>query len=172
MAKTTTLTIESPLEGSGFASLVAGAQSGDATRQVSVQAFPAPGYVFDRWEVSTQPVILDTFAVVASVPVGSVSEVCGAENNYTYQNVARELFTDGTMLYLDTEGNTPAPLGYWGAGSGTYYYWNGGRLPVLQACATTSGGGGGGGSTGGGTTLTDDGGIGGPSGGRDEIRFI
>jgi hypothetical protein len=172
MAITTTLTIE-PAQG-GFASIVAGAQSGEPTRQVSIQAFPSTGYVFDRWEVSTQPQELQVFATVASRPVSSIGEVCGLSGEIggvSYQNVAIQLFTDGRALYLDTLGNTLAPTGYWGAGGGTYYFWDGGRLPTLQTCGGGSGGGTGGG---GGTTdtrLQEDGSVAGPTGGRDEVRF-
>lgn len=157
MAKTTKLTIEGAI--GGFASIVAGAQSGEATRQVSVQAFPADGYVFDRWEISTEPAILRVFDAVASRPVSSIGEVCGtsgAIGGVSYQNVAIQLYTDGMALYLDEYGNNIAPTGYWGAGDGTYYFWNGGRLPALQQCTTSTGGGGGGG----------DG-----AGGREDIRF-
>ncbi len=155
MSITTRVSISS--DGNGGAVLLSGRLEGAQGRTVTIQASPSPGYVFDRWEIVTSPVELSTFAVVASVPVNSVEEVCFEPRSYdgyttqyssTYQNVARELFTDGTMLYLDTEGRTPAPTGYWGAGGGTYYYWTGGRLPVLQACAGTGTGGGSGGGGG------------------------
>ena len=167
MAITTTVTIDNT--DGGFATLVSGLPSGNQSRQVSVQAVPAQGYKFERWEIVTSPVQLERFAVVASVPVSSVAEVCGTlANRSTYQDVARELFTDGTMLYIDTEGKTPAPTGYWGAGSGTYYYWAGGRLPQLQTCTYGSGGGSG-------TSGGDTSGGGGTGDGsvniREDIRF-
>jgi hypothetical protein len=175
MAKTTTLTIESPIEGRGFASLVSGQQAGESTRQVSIQAYPAQGYVFDRWEVVTQPATLPVFDAVASRPVSSLGEVCGTSGDIggvSYQNVAVQLFTDGRALYLDDLGNTLAPTGYWGAGGGTYYLWDGGRLPTLQQCSTGTGGGGGG--SGGGDSIgliEEDGSTFGSTGGRDDIRF-
>jgi hypothetical protein len=145
MAIRTQLSLSS--DGNGAVVLVEGTLDGSQGRSVTIQATPAPGYRFDRWEVQTFPVELQTFAVVASNPVATVTEVCSDINitrqydgftqyNSTYQNVARELFTDGTMLYIDTAGNTPAPTGYWGAGGGTYYYWDGGRLPQLQTCTS------------------------------------
>lgn len=166
MAKTTTLTIESAV--GGFASLVAGALEGEPTRQVSIQAVPAKGYVFDRWEVTTEPATLRVFDAVASRPVNSVGEVCGtsgAIGGVSYQNVAIQLFTDGMALYLDQYGNNLAPTGYWGAGGGTYYFWDGGRLPTLQACAGTGtgGGSGGGGGGSGGGTIDDT---------NDDITFV
>lgn len=151
MGITTNVTIDNT-EG-GFASIVSGLQSGDSSRQVSIQAFPANGFVFTRWEISTEPAFLRKFADVASIPVATIAEVCGTlEAPSTYQAIARELFTDGTMLYLDQEGRIPAPTGYWGVYGGTYYYWTGGRLPTLQTCTYGGGSSGGGGGSGGGQT--------------------
>lgn len=166
----TTLTIDNT--DGGFASITSGQQAGDSSRQVFVQAYPAEGFVFDRWEIFTEPALLSVFAAVASNPVASIREVCGTiDQPSTYQAVARELFTDGTMLYLDAQGRYPAPTGYWGVYGGTYYYWDGGRLPALQTCTYGGGGGGTGGTGGTGDGLNDDGTVDGPGGGRDEIRF-
>lgn len=148
MAITTTVTVGSSEYGSVV--VTSGQLSGTSGRQITLTAQPVPGYKLARWEIQTTPVELNVFAAVASRPVQSIAEVCGTIlSPSSFQNVAVELYTDGTMLYLNPDGTTPAPYGYWGAGNNTYYLWTGGRLPALTQC-TYEGGGGTGGGTGGG----------------------
>ena len=143
MAITTSVTV-GPLQ-NGSVVVTSGQLVGDRDRQITLEAQPATGYKFSRWEVQTTPVQLTFFAYVERIPVQSIAEVCDPLRNLL---VPMSLYTDGAMLYVDAEGITPAPTGYWGAGTGTYYYWlGGGSLPTLTTCSggTTGGGGGGGG---------------------------
>lgn len=147
MPITTNITLSD--DGNGSAVLVDGRLTGDKDRAVTVQAIPKSGYRFKEWQVETYPIDLQVFDVVANSPVSTVAEVCNTlyrSANYDgynrtssdFQNVARELFTDGFALFVDSEGKTLAPTGYWGAGGGTYYYWNGGRIPTLEVCSSTT----------------------------------
>lgn len=119
----------------GFASIIGGAQEGNRGREVTFQAYPEKGYVFDGWDVAEVPVSLEVFAVVANSPVPSIDAVCGTpEAPSSYQNISEPLFTDGTTLYQDIQGRIIAPSGYYGAGGGSYYYWNGATVPVKTEC--------------------------------------
>lgn len=132
---TTQLTVNAT---TGGAVSPSGNFSGPPGRTVSITAVPSLGYKFSRWDVTTKKVELPpapeyrSYALVASQPVGSTSEVCMAE----YQAVARELFTDGRALYTDLAG-TVAPTGYWGRNGG-YILWNGTWPPRSGTCSNTT----------------------------------
>ena len=148
----TTVTITNTTSPSGTVSVRQGELSGRSGRTVILEATPANGYVFDKWEIETTPVQLSEFARVGT-RYTSVDEACSAEQ----VNLTTPLYSDGSQLYTDVEGKYAAPAGIYQSNRGTYYNYLGSGIPPLQTCPTptaqTSTGGGGGVRTG---TLADN----------------
>ena len=143
---TTTVTITNTTSAAGTVTIRQGELSGKSGRSVILEATPANGYVFDKWEIETTPVQLQEFARVGT-RYSSIDEVCLAEQ----VDLTTPLYTDGTQLYTDSEGKYAATEGVYQSNRGTYYNYRGSGIPPLQVCQApttiqpqTVGGGGGG----------------------------
>lgn len=145
----TTVKIEDQVTSKGTITVKEGELRGNRGRMVILEAAAAQGYVFDRWEIETFSVKLRQFGIVGQ-RFDSIDQVCSSPN----ADLTTPLYSDGSLLYTDEEGKYPATTGYWYAGRGTYYNYNGANLPSIQTCSqgsvtvepTTSNGGGGGGT--------------------------
>ena len=125
----TSIRIENQITSKGTVTVTQGELRGDRGRVVVLEAVPAQGYVFDKWEIETSPVQLRQFAVVGQ-RFDSTQNVCDSSR----VDLTTPLYSDGSLLYTDSEGKYPAPVGYWQAGNGTYYFYNGTTLPSIQTC--------------------------------------
>jgi hypothetical protein len=148
-----------------------GSTVGTLGRQFTATASPAAGYRFVRWEVSSQPVTtesgtvtptqieLQEFSVASNV--GTFDLVCPSTytedpNFNSFQQLSQVLYTDGSRLYSDRNGNIPAQIGYYGVGNGFYFNYTGAGVPTIQQCPIVVDG-----ETTGGTGVIDSGGGGG-----------
>lgn len=126
---TTTVTITNTTSAAGTVTIRQGELSGRPGRSVILEATPANGYVFDKWEIETTPVQLQEFARVGT-RYSSIDEVCSAEQ----VDLTTPLYTDGTQLYTDSEGKYAAAEGVYQSNRGTYYNYRGSGIPPLQVC--------------------------------------
>lgn len=146
---TTSVTIANSLSGpEGTISIKEGQTVGPAGRTLVLEATPATGYIFDKWEIQNSPIQLQEFARVG-LRYKSTEEVCSDESI----NLTTILYTDGSRLFTDIEGKYEARFGFYQAGRNVYYNYLGSGIPTLQECIQnttpilqqqTSGGGGGG----------------------------
>lgn len=143
----TSVDIENPRSSRGTVTINRGLLQGERGREVVLQATPADGYVFDRWEIQTSPITLPIFAQVIQRFETSF-DACNA-SFVPGQSIT--LYSDGSRLYTDIEGRYPAQSGVWQTTTNQQYYnYNGTSIPTLQVCpqpepAPSVGGGGGGG---------------------------
>lgn len=132
----TTIQLLNPTSQMGTVTVKTGRLQGERGRSVVLEATPATGYVFDKWEIETTPVNLRIFARVGQ-RYDSTNAVCSTST----VNLTTTLYTDNTLLYTDSEGKYPAATGYWSLGNGQYYYYNGSTIPTIDVCEQPSGGG-------------------------------
>jgi hypothetical protein len=140
----TTIQLVNSVSQGGTITVKNGTLQGERARSVVLEATPATGYVFDKWEIETTPINLRIFAIVGQ-KYNSIAEVCTAPTS----DLTTTFYTDSSQLYSDVEGKYLISTGYWFAGSNQYYFYNGNSIPTLQTCETpvvqssvTSGGGG------------------------------
>lgn len=130
---TTNVRITNTTSAAGTVTVRQGELSGKPGRTVILEATPASGYVFDKWEIETIPVQLQEFARVGT-RYSSVDEVCLADQ----VDLTTPLYTDGSQLYTDIEGKYSAASGVYQSNKGTYYNYTGTGIPPIETCIKPS----------------------------------
>lgn len=129
----TTVTITNQTSTGGTVTIRQGELSGKSGRTVILEATPATGYAFEKWEIETTPIRLQEFTKVGA-RYNSVEEACSAPS----VDLINPLYSDGTELYTDVSGQYTATPGIYQSARGTYYNYTGAGIPPLLSCPTPS----------------------------------
>jgi hypothetical protein len=146
MPVTTNLTIGSPIPSDGgITRIITGVASGEINRQVTIEATPAPGFKFERFDVTSEAVELTgvNVGVYSANVFGGISNVCtsfSADQQTLYYDR-----NNNFKVFADPSGISDAPNGYYKAASGRYYEVADGFLGGPFTCPNTVDDGGGGG---------------------------
>lgn len=128
----------------GTVTVVSGETKGKRGRTVVLQATPADGYTFDGWEIETSPVGLSPYMNV-SIRFDTLESVCLTN---AQQSTRTPVFSDGTTLYTDRNGEYQLATGFYQPDGyvGSYIRYTGAGIPAVQTCppvqSITGGGGG------------------------------